>query len=243
MKSIFPFLTAFLLLSVTCALQAKGLNFEGIAYKSKDKKDIVYIEKHRREFVDSKVTTSETIYYDTSGKKIATLKCDYVSAPFLPEFEFTDHRTGYSERVVKKDKLLRIEYKDSSEAKLEVKELEINDSMSASQGLNELIKFNLAKLHKNDDLSTSFLLPSRLGDIGMLITGKAKDADRVSVIIKVKNIFLRIFAPQLEMLYSKETGHLLHYFGNSNIMTAKGGKQTVYIEYNYDPGSKVALNE
>ena len=214
---------------------AEELKFVGTAYTAKDKKAIAYIEKHTRVVKDAKVLKSDTIYYDTSDKKLATLSCNYESSAFLPVFEFVDHRTGYTERLIKSGNKLKIEFQDSSKAKVETKEMPIKSSPSASQGLNELIKANLEKLYKKGDVETSFILPSRLDDIGMLITGKPNGADKVDVLIKVKNILFRIFAPQLEMTYSKKSGHLLRYFGNSNIMTESGDKQNVYIEYDYGP--------
>ena len=222
---------------------AKTYEFSGQAYKSENKKQQAYLEKHTIELNKDEVIKSKTVYYNTDNEEIAVLSCDYTKERFHPEFEFTDSRTGYWEKVVDLGKTFRVQYRESENSKIVSKEFSKQEYFSASQGLNELIKSNLMALYKGQDVTTSFLLPSRMQNINMLIRGKAMEEGKIKVTIEVKNFFLRMFAPKLEMVYAKNSGKLMNYYGQSNIVTAKGDKQKVYIEYNYPKELKVALNE
>ena len=59
---------------------------------------IVYTERHRVQFANSKVVSSETTYFSPDRKtEIATLISDYSKSVSLPTYEFVDLRTNYRE--------------------------------------------------------------------------------------------------------------------------------------------------
>lgn len=224
---------ALLFIMIPLAASGKTQHFKGFAYKSKDKKVLRYTESHKRVYKAGKLFTSETTYLNPEGKKIATLKCNYSKSPTLPDFEFEDLRTGNWEKTVVENGVAKVQYREDKDSKIKTKNFKDLESLSASQGLNEFIRLNLEKIKEGDDLVTTFLIPAKLMDIDILVTGEETKSDEVEVSIKVDNWFLRIFAPKLELVYSPKGGDLMAYYGNSNIETDKGKQQKVYIEYDY----------
>ena len=67
------------------------------AYKTLDKKNMIYTESHHAYFKNGQIYQSENLYYDLSGKKFAELISDYSKNKSLPTYIFKDHRTKYQE--------------------------------------------------------------------------------------------------------------------------------------------------
>lgn len=232
-----------ILLAFCSPTLAETTEFKGTAFTSKDKSTIAYFETHEVSEKDGRPFKSKTVYQDPSGKQIAVLECDYSKNTFLPDFTFLDQRTGYWEQVRVVDGVAQVEYKESAKARVEKLKLKAETNLSGSQGLNQFIVSNLQAAIDGQDVVTSFLLPARLTAIDMIVTAKTKPEGQAKIELKLRNPFLRLFAPSLELHYEVTSKRLLRYFGNSNIYTSEGDKQRVLIEYTYANPSTVAMGE
>ncbi|MCC7404450.1 MAG: hypothetical protein IT288_08635 [Bdellovibrionales bacterium] len=205
----------------------------GHAYTSKTKRQLAYREYHDITQSQGRIQRAKTTYKNPDGTTIAELSCDYSKQLFLPDFEFTDHRSGYWEKVVVGTNEIKVELRENRNAKIQATTFKPRDNWSASQGLNQFITSHLQRAVKGEDVVTTFLLPAHLTTVKMLVTGSTPDGQLAQLEIKVKNPILRLFAPRIELVYELQTQRLLTYFGNSNIFTASGDKQTVFIDYDY----------
>lgn len=211
-------------------------NFQGIAFTDRNKKEIVYFEHHQVTFRGDRIIQSQTIYRGLDGKDIALLECDYRESLAVPKFKFIDYRDGYQENLVFVNDQLRMSVREKKGAELKSKSLKLANNLSASQGINELIKQNLAAIASGKEVKTQFIMPAKLSSFDFEISGRALDQNKVAVQIEIDNFLLKLFAPKLEMTYSRRNQRLLNYYGNSNLSTDDGDPQKVYIEYLYADG-------
>jgi hypothetical protein len=211
----------------------KNIVFKGYAWSEVDRSKLEYMEEHSLKMKEGMIFKSETRYLNKDGKLIASLNCDYSKDYSLPDFVFTDERTGYWERVeVNKDKI-NIKFKESLNSEVEQETLERESGMSGSQGLNQFIVTKLPELKKGESVKTDFLIPSRFTSVGMNVSADKIDGDNVKVKISLSSVILNIFAPKMVVTYNEKTGRLLRYEGKSNIKSEDGDLLDVIIKYDY----------
>ena len=199
------------------------------AYKTLDKKNMIYTESHHAYFKNGQIYQSENLYYDLSGKKFAELISDYSKNKSLPTYIFKDHRTKYQEGLRVSDGRYVIFHKEQGESeKTEV--LTNTKNIFSGQGWHYYLKSNLKKL-ENQSLSMRLLFPSRLDDYEFRIRILDQTSDTIKLRLEFSSWIIRMFAPHLDLEYQKNSGKLLSFYGPSNISDESGDTQNVYIEY------------
>lgn len=199
------------------------------AYKTTNKKVLIYTESHHAYFKNGQIYQSENLYYDLSGKKFAELVSDYSKNKSLPTYIFKDHRTKYQEGLRFSDGRYVIFYKEQGESeKTEI--LSNTENIFSGQGWHYYLKSNLKKL-ENQSLSMRLLFPSRLDDYEFRIRILSHTSETIKLRLEFSSWIVRMFAPHLDLEYEKNSGKLLSFYGPSNISDESGDTQNIYIEY------------
>lgn len=217
------------LFSLPIAYAQQVIQFSGKAYTNKKKDKLAYIEKHTVAYKQGIIQESLTKYFNAKETQIAFLNCNYTKNTFVPECIFEDFRSGQKEITTHNGKIMQIEYSEEFKAEVERSSIDLNKNSSASQGLLQYI-IHLNKKDK-DSAVTNFIFPSRAMDIELKIKFQ-KENKKTIVDIDVNNFLLKMFTTKITMTLDSNN-KLIKYFGNSNIATASGEKQNVYIEYFY----------
>ncbi len=198
---------------------------------------LIYVEHHRLTYDRSKkLLFAETIYKNPDGQTIVELKSDFRESLTAPSHTITDYRTGEVQGLKRENGslILFTKNKDGKEAtKLLKEESPERGLMVGCQGLNYYILENLDSIDAQAVLPVRFLIPGKLDyyDFQMRQVGQSERS--LDFEIEVKNWFLALFAPTLEVKYDRVNKRILRYEGLSNIKDDKGKNQNVTIEYFY----------
>jgi hypothetical protein len=199
---------------------------------------IVYIEKHKVEYADDgKLLRAETSYESSDGKPIAHLKSDFTTSLTVPDHIIEDYRSGDVEglRHVNGKITLFDKEKDMPEKTRTLDDKDSEDRILVGcQGLNYYVLGHLDSAEPIKSLPLRFLIPGKLDyyDFDMKEVDQP-DKNIAEFEVFIKNWFLRIFAPKLEVKYDRKTKRLIWYKGLSNIKNDKGKNQSVTIVYKY----------
>jgi len=194
--------------------------------------NLVYREKHTVKFVGDRVLNSLTEYMSPDGELIATMESDYSKSVAMPTYLFVDKRTGHREGLrLDDDKYMIFIHEPGEEEK--VKPLKSTDNVFSCQGWHYYLVNNLDRLAEGN-VDINLILPSELKAYGFEVEQVGADGNLVNAVLKLDNWFLRIFAPELELVYDRELRKLVRYEGISNIQDEDGDNQDVIITYSYD---------
>jgi hypothetical protein len=108
--------------------------------------------------------------------------------------------------------------------------------MVTGQGLHVYLRDHLQQLATGDAIKqVRFLVPLEGRDFLFRIRRLKEPGESTTVAFNIEadSWFLRLFAPNLEVRYDRETGRLLSYQGASNLLDADRGMQKVTITYRY----------
>lgn len=190
---------------------------------------VVYTEKHVITYTDQKLDRARTEYLNTSGKLIATMTSDYRQSISMPTYNFTDIRFGTTEGLRLQDGKYVVYYKkEKSEEK--TAPLEKTSGVYSCQGWHYYLTQNLQQLERAD-ITLILLVPSRLDTFTFKVLKNNSTGDLISASLRLDNWLLNLFAPTVELVYSKSGKSLVRYQGISNIMTDSGVSQNVTITY------------
>lgn len=199
------------------------------AYKSTQKKTMVYTEIHKAIYKGGKIFKSENKYFDISGKLFAELVSDYTINQYLPTYWFKDLRTNYKEGLrYSNGKYIIFNQNPGNPEETEI--LENTEHLFSGQGWHYYLSSNIRNLEKKP-LNMRLLFPSRLDDYEFRIRITEQNSETVSLRLEFSSWIIRMFAPHLDLLYQKNSGKLLSFYGPSNIADREGNTQNVYIEY------------
>lgn len=225
---IFAFIIA--LSGVSSISQAGPSGYWGTA-KTEDGK-IAYTEYHTVEYQNGALKKSRTIYYAQDRKtKIATLFSDYAVSQNFPTYEFRDYRSGYREGVKRVDQAYLLFYQDPGEEE-KTEKIVPQDNSFSGQGWHFYLSKNLEELNKRD-IALDLVLPGRLSHYRFNLQKSKSKPNSIVVDFKIDNWFIGLFAPEIQLEYSKKDRVLLSYRGISNILDQEGEQQDVQITYKY----------
>ena len=224
-----------LLLSANHSWASQIVHYKGIAKKGER---TAYIEKHTVEYTDSgKLVKATTEYVSESGKPIAEMKSDFIASLTVPTHLIKDFRTGEEQGLRRNGDKVILYFKEKDKQE-KIRVLSPDDEegriLVGCQGLNYYLLGNLSSIDPEKTLPLRFLIPGKLDyyDFDMKHKGQPQ-GDVVEFEIKVKNWFLKIFAPTLRVKYDRKKKHIVWYEGISNIKDDDGGNQKVTINYYY----------
>jgi len=219
---------AFLLLVAPHDVRAQAVErFTGTA-RGRDGA-VLYLEEHVVELDAGRPHSAVTLYRDPAGEPIAELRTDFAADPFAPSYAFKDFRTGATEAVTVGERDIRLEAHHGSRTMARPAHL------ATGQGLDRMVRDRLAALAGGESLKVDYAVPSRLDTYEFRIRARSADGDRVRVRVELGSFLLRIFAPELDVEYERDSGRLLRYRGASNLSFGQGDNPQVEITYAYPP--------
>lgn len=230
MKRSFKFLSLLLLL-LSLSLYGKETkkSFLGKAYKDKERKILLYTEKHTAFYQDGVLQKSTNDYFDPEGKKFAELNSDYTMSVLLPTYSFRDFRKDHEEGVLFEDGEYFI-YKKEKNKSLKKKKIKKTENLFSCQGWHYYLIENLKEIEEKA-LKMRLIFPSKLDYYFFRAKSKRSDENSLTIRLEFQNWFIRLFAPYLEITYDKKSKNIKSFYGASNILTDKGKLQNVYIDY------------
>jgi hypothetical protein len=212
-------------------------NYTGVA---KDKKgNFSYEERHHASFDGQKIQTAKTEYVDADGKTIGELSSDFRKQVSTPEYQFKDLRHNLSHGIVldgDKYILWKQDKGGPREEKVFLKsDFKKDVLVFGCQGLHYYLIDNLSALkERKDGISIKYMMPGKLDYYSFTLKLKSEDADYVYLKLTINSIFLKLFAPSLDLKYRKSDNRLVDYSGLSNITDAKDKVFNVDISYKYN---------
>lgn len=208
--------------------------FQGIARNARG--EIAYIEEHRMIYQDGRPDRNETRYRDASGQEIAVLTSSFTHHPYVPNYSFEDRRFGRQDGAFVDGAWVKLYGRADQEAPVRQDLVRLEDGMVTGQGLHVYLRDHLQQLSKDDAINqVRFLVPLEGRDFLFRIRRlkEPNESATVAFNIEADSWFLRLFAPNLEVRYDRQTGRLLSYQGASNLLDAHRGVQKVTITYHY----------
>ena len=203
----------------------KAVNFKGT---------LEYAEYHTVNYINGKVSESQTIYYDANNNKIGELISEYSLGPQFGSYDFRDIRAQYEDGAKVELDRIRLFRKKSPESDLEDKYLSKEDNQIVGQGFHQFIVHNLEQISQGEVFQIRLILPSRLDQYEFRIRKRKIEGDILFIRLEVENWLLRPFAPHIDVDYDLKKGHLLRYEGISNLEDSSGKHKKVTIIYSYE---------
>jgi hypothetical protein len=207
------------------AFVGKALNFKGT---------LEYAEYHTVNYINGKVSESQTIYYDANNNKIGELISEYSRGPQFGSYDFRDIRAHYEDGAKVELDRIRLFRKKSPESDLEDKYLSKEDNQIVGQGFHQFIVHNLEQIAQGEIFQVRLVLPSRLDQYEFRIRKRKIEGDTLFIRLEVGNWLLRPFAPHIDVDYDLKKRHLLRYEGISNLEDSSGKHKKVTITYSYE---------
>jgi hypothetical protein len=231
-----PLLAALLALAAcNHAVAAKVVRYLGEAMAGGQ---TVYLERHTVTYDDAgSIRSAETVYEKPDGNPIASLQSDFTASLTVPAHVTTDFRTGEIQGLRRDgDKIVLFIQEKGKPEKTRVlsPEDKADRLLVGCQGLNYYLLGSLNSLDPEQILPLRFLVPGKLDyyDFDMRQVA-GPPGGIVEFEIKVKNWFLRFFAPTLHVKYDRKEKHIVWYDGISNLLDDQGKNQKVTITYLY----------
>lgn len=225
-----------LLFFVQNVFSARQEFFKG---EARENGKIVYLESHEVTFDDkNNVLEAKTTYFDPDEKAIAALSSNFRQSLSLPEHVFEDYRTKGQYGIRRSDNKIILFNKDDGKPET-TKVLESNSDKDrvqvGCQGFNYFLKGKIDSLRDQKSLPVLFMIPGDLSTYKFVLNYVRENADQtVEFSVKIENVFLRLFAPELEFRYDQKKQRIVWYKGISNIKSNDNKPMNVVIEYKYE---------
>lgn len=220
--------TAALLLAVFLPGFTEAGTLEGTAKNQKG--EIVYVEKHTIEKDEKGLNKLIRVEYaKPDGSPFATMTSDFAKSKTVPDTVFEDKR--FKTKVVMRISVDVVEFEEfKNEKSVAKKNFPFEESMVASQGFDNFIKLNFAKL---DSKPVEFKFGVLENKDFFTLTGykRASSDQGTEYGIKASSWFLRFFANELRVIYDSKTMQIKSFEGRSNILDDSGNSQDVAIHY------------
>jgi hypothetical protein len=201
-----------------------GERFRGVARLADGR--VAYVEEHEVRWEGGRPVEAATRYLDAEGHPIARLDSDYRPAPFAPDYEFVDLRSGARESVRRSDGQLWL---FDGEAR-HLLPPSPGHPLVAGQGLDRFIRAHRAELERGQRLAVRLALPGRLAAYDFRIRARSGEGGLLRVQVEPSSLLLRLLSPAILAEYDA-AGRLLRYRGVSNLAGADGSVQQVEIAY------------
>lgn len=211
--------------------QFKG--YEGLAYELSSGK-MLYKETHYIKYVKSAVAERVVIYRCPNNQPFGRKQLLISKSPLIPDFSFTDARTGHSEGLKTEGAQLAISFRQSAKKNLKTEKIGTTAAMVADAGFDEFIKLNWTSLRAGNSAPLNFIVPSQLDYLGF----KVKYLRSITLDSKAASVFklapsgvLSLFTSGLDVTYLDEDKSLRQFAGLSNIRDLDGENYEVKIDF------------
>lgn len=221
--------TFLLFLLLPAAASARTQTFKGKAYNEGGA--LVYKEQHTVRYNGDEVVRSRTAYFDPDDRPIGSLVSEYEPSPRFNDYTFEDRRKQYVDGVRLEGGSICLFRREAPGEPEETECLGRDDAQIVGQGFHHFIVEHLEAVAAGEVFHVKLALPSRLDQFDFRIRKLRSEGGRLWIRLEVDHWLLRLFAPHIDVLYDRPTGHLLRYYGISNVADASGECVPVRIEY------------
>lgn len=190
------------------------------------KKRVLYTESHWTRYVNKAPVERTVLYQCANGTPFARKEISYSLSVLAPAFSFRDVRHDYQEGL---------RWQNGSPMVWHIKNgvrsdkpLSNKSNLVADAGFDEFIRLRWSTLTNEGRQTLNFALPSRLNSYGFKLqdTGNTVYRNEQAQVFSLGlEGLLGLIAPDIEVLYSKETRRLLRFKGISNIRDDSGKEQ------------------
>jgi hypothetical protein len=200
---------------------------------------LLYEERHVETFSNGTLIANRVRYTDSKGHVFGDKRVDFRKAPYLPEFQLTDERSGHVEALLHTAVgTIEVRFRGRSDSELRTVRLDTSRDAVADAGFDRFIESHWDELTSGTTLVRRFLVPSRLEFMDWRIqrvdVGKVPaDPGTVHFALEIDSAFLRIVVPSVIVVYDRESRRLLRYEGLSNLRDNSGDNHTVRIDFEY----------
>ena len=218
-----------LILTLSYSTLCRAQTFVGYAHDL-ESKELLYTEHHQ--YQDD--ITHTVIYKEIDGRTFAEKSISYAQGFISPSIEQKNSRNGEIIKIVKRENVLFIEYKENDKEDLESEELNLTSSLVVDAGFDHFISQNWIDLTEGRSLTVDYLVPSLLDSYQLTIEKyECENDENYCFSISASNFFISMFSDQLRLSYDKISRKLTSFQGRSNICDEEGEYQDVLISYDY----------
>ena len=208
--------------------------FVGYAYDQKNGA-LLYVERHRQEFLGSKLLRGSVVYSDPKGTVIARKTLDYRSNPYAPSFQTEDLRSGGVEAGEFLERKYKVRFRERGKHGMRSRNLDGVKALVADAGFDNYVRARMPDLLRGEDVHFNFVVPSRLEVLHLraapMGVERGRDRELLRVRVETDNALLRLFVSPGYLLYDINSGELMEYIGLSNLDDEQVNKYRVRILY------------
>lgn len=225
------------LLAVALALSPALAGAQSFTITAEARKNgtLLYTERHNIQAEGKTLSSAHTDYLGADNKLRATLSTTFRGDLAAPAYTFSDERDGSSHGVERPGEGFLVWKKEKNQKREEKlfrhDAFDSEDLVVAGQGLFFYLRDRLANFPREKTVPVKLLIPGKLDYFTFGLSVEEETEKTVTFKMKVKSIFLRLFAPSLHFTFSKTTGQILNYEGPSNIADQSGSLENVKITY------------
>lgn len=195
---------------------------------------LIYIEKHNSTQDEKgrylKLTTN---YYRPDGiTQFATITSDFKKSFFIPDYLFSDNRSGLFESSEFNETKNEVFIIRSKNLKKENGSVKVLTDTILGQGFHNYIVENFERL-LIESRPINIILSTRFDFFKFNISKINQSNEKVEFIVKPNNFILRQIVTPIELTYKLPEKQLLRFKGLSNLENEKGDSQVVEINYKY----------
>lgn len=212
----------------------RTINYRGTAMDEQG--NVVYLESHREVYDGDGLRSNDTRYLDAAGKEFASLDSQFTSYPYLPEYRFEDQRFGRRAGTRISGDQVETYGQTSAQEPLKKAAIKVEPNMVTGQGLHFYLRDHVEELVGNEEETiVQFLVPME-GDHYPFRIRRLPSVKPGTVALRVEagSWFLRLFAPDFDITYERDSRRLLRYEGPSNLLSDERKPQNVVITYSYE---------
>jgi hypothetical protein len=200
----------------------------------------LYHERDVLQYRDGKIAARVVLYTCRDNSPFARKTVSYVD-PLSPDFLFEDASNGMREGIRSEGKARQVFFRGDGAAQEKSGALPDVPGLVADAGFDEFLRQHWDALVNGNALSMSFLVPSRLNDIGFKVQHvRSGQVDGVPVElfrIKLAGI-LGWFVSSIDGYYAVSDHTLIRYVGLSDLRDADNDNFQAQIDF--PPGERVA---
>ena len=220
---------------LVASAHAKVQKLTGKAF-SKDGK-LLYIEKHEIVISDEGNLEKSNVKYFLPERDAHFAELNLKASEFkrLPNFVFNDSRNGKMRdvKVISREEV-KVKIREAGEEEIKEKSFSITPELINAYGLDSFIRERFSDLIKKDATADfKFLVPSRLASYDFKIVTEVVTENEIIIVAMISNWFIRMFAPEVKLTYSRDKKRLIRFEGQSRRADPKN-KQDVIVEITYE---------
>ena len=220
---------------LVASAHAKVQKLTGKAFSNDGK--LLYIEKHEIVISDEGNLEKSNVKYFLPERDAYFAELNLTASEFkrLPNFVFNDSRNGKMRdvKVISKGEV-KVRIREAGEEEIKEKSFSITPELINAYGLDSFIRERFSDLTKKDATADfKFLVPSRLASYDFKIVTEVVTENEIIIVAKISNWFIRMFAPEVKLTYSRDKKRLIRFEGQSRRADPKN-KQDVIVEITYE---------